>query len=94
MFGALLDTVPQEQGETFMGGHDSFVFSLVPEMQAFLSTRENDYIMLCANTYLNIGAQGKGPAIHLDQTFKGCSTNESLTFKNKMLHNRSAGEIA
>ena len=58
-----------------------------------MSTGSNEYIMLCSNNYMNIGAQGKGPAIHLDATFKNCSTNESKTFYNKMLNGRQAGAL-
>ena len=40
----------------YIGGHDSFVFTMKPDMQGFLSTASNDYIMLCQPDYLNIGA--------------------------------------
>ena len=47
VFGALLDTMPQESSANeYIGGHDSFLFTIKPEMQGYLSTAENDYIML------------------------------------------------
>jgi len=48
-------------------------------------------MMLCAKNYLNIGALGDGPAIHLDEAFKFCSTNHSLTFANHPLHGKLEG---
>ena len=54
-------------------------------------TGENDYFMLCQPDYLNIGAQGDGPALHLDSTFKHCSTYKSLTFNNPILTGRTEG---
>ena len=94
MFGALVDTVPQMAGDSnYIGGHDSFVFSLRPQMKGFVSTAENDFIMLCAREYLNIGAQGDGPALHLDDTFKNCSTYKSKTFNNELLHGKTEGRL-
>ena len=62
-------------------------------MQGYLSTGENDYVMLCQPDYFNIGAQGDGPAIHLDKTFKSCSTYKSLTFKNDIITGRKDGRF-
>ena len=59
--------MPKESSAAqYIGGHDSFVFTMKPDMQGFLSTANNDYIMLCQPDYLNIGAQGDGPALHID----------------------------
>ena len=94
MFGALLDTCPQPTGNAnYIGGPDSFVFTLKPQMQGFIQTGQNDYVMLCAREYLNIGAQNEGPAIHLDNTFKNCSTYQSATFNNQLLTGRTEGRF-
>jgi len=62
-------------------------------MEGFLSTGENDYIMLCAHNYLNIGAQSDGPSLHLDEAFKFCSTHHSLTFANHLLNGKTEGRF-
>lgn len=57
VFGALLDTCPTDTGKRgYIGGYDSFVFTLKPEMNGYFYTGENDYVMLCEREYLNIGA--------------------------------------
>ena len=35
---------------------------------------------------MTIGAQGDGPALYFDHTFKHCTTNRSLTFSNEPLN--------
>ena len=56
-------------------------------------TGDNDYFMLCQPDYLNIGAQGDGPALHIDSTFKDCATYKSLTFDNEILTGRTEGRF-
>ena len=48
IFGALLDTVPAAMYQSeYIGGHDSFVFTLKPNLEGYFSTAQNDYFMLC-----------------------------------------------
>ena len=53
----MVDTVPFSlyYGE-HIGGCDSFVFSLKPEMKGYPAEPANEYVMLCQPEYLNIGA--------------------------------------
>ena len=77
----------------FLGGFDSFVFKIKPKMQGYLATGDNDYFMLCQPGMLNIGSQGEGPALQLDETFKTCYTYKSATFKNELLTGRTEGRF-
>ena len=60
-------------------------------MQGYITTGKNDYHMLCQPDYLNIGAQGDGPALNLDDTLKNCYSYKSLTFNNEILTGRTTG---
>lgn len=92
IFGAWIDTIPLYKARAeFIGGHDSFVFTMKPQLAAFRSTCENDFIMLCQPDYMNIGAQDEGPAIHLDEQFSHCTTQRSKTFANPLLHGKTSG---
>ena len=57
VFGALIDTVPCLNNNSYMGSHDSLVFRLSGDSpQSYQSTGANDFIMLCQDDYLTIGA--------------------------------------
>ena len=49
--------------------------------------------MLCMPESLSIGAQGEGPAIQIDETFKFCNTYKSATFNNELLTGRTEGRF-
>ena len=90
----MVDTVPFSLNfGDYIGSYDSFVFSLKPEMKGYPAEIGSDYIMLCQPDYLNIGAQGEGPAINLDATFTRCNSHKSKTFNNEILTGRSKGRF-
>ena len=62
-------------------------------MQSFLSTTQNDMILLCMPDYMNIGAQGEGPSLNLTNTLKDCYSYKSKTFANQILTGRTEGRF-
>ena len=93
VFGVFLDMMPFPNSQQFQGGHDSFVFTVRPNLEAFYSTQKNDFILMAALDYMAVGAGGKGPALRIDDLLKDGNTYVSDTFENKLLHGRTEGKF-
>mmetsp|Transcript_17981 Transcript_17981/g.12914 ORF Transcript_17981/g.12914 Transcript_17981/m.12914 type:complete len:120 (-) Transcript_17981:128-487(-) len=67
IFGCFMDTVPIMAGNKFIGGTETFVFSVQPRAEAYYFTEANMRFALCDLKYMTVGANGEGPAIRIDE---------------------------
>eukprot|EP00351_Strombidinopsis_sp_SopsisLIS2011_P004402 CAMPEP_0116870406 /NCGR_PEP_ID=MMETSP0463-20121206/291_1 /TAXON_ID=181622 /ORGANISM="Strombidinopsis sp, Strain SopsisLIS2011" /LENGTH=56 /DNA_ID=CAMNT_0004506865 /DNA_START=1069 /DNA_END=1239 /DNA_ORIENTATION=- len=54
-------------GNKFIGGTETFVFSVQPRAEAYYFTEANMRFALCDLKYMTVGANGEGPAIRIDE---------------------------
>jgi hypothetical protein len=85
VFGAYVDDVFRKYLKGYLGSNETFVFTLKPEIHIWHDAEVNQRYLLGEQTYFQIGGEGDGPAIWVNETLDRGQTNHCATFNNDML---------
>ncbi|TNV70582.1 hypothetical protein FGO68_gene8104 [Halteria grandinella] len=85
IFGAFIDDVIRLHIRGYLGSQDCFVFTVQPNVRVFYETGQNMRYLLGEMTYFQIGGEGDGPAIWVNERLERGHSNKSATFGNEIL---------
>ena len=69
----------------YLGGEDSFVYTLAPKRELYKSACINTYYLCCDYSHFSFGGGGDGEAIRISDNFAVGASYVSETFANKPL---------
>lgn len=87
VFGVfVLGRVSSQESQQWYGNKENFLFTLCPESNRYISTRENNNYLFTGKNSFHIGSGGRGNAVQLNEDLTKVSSYNCLTFKNEPLN--------
>ena len=68
IFGCFTDCLFRKLPMTYQGTDQCSVFTLRPNVESYYDTQANNRYLLCDLEYIQLGGDGEGPALWLDES--------------------------